>query len=63
MIKSEKNKKPFGRTKNNSYTNGFLDGERNIIKKLFTLEIITIEKIAEISKLSIEEIQKLTRSN
>lgn len=63
MIKSEKNKKPFDRIKNNSYTNGFLDGERNIIKKLFTLEIITIEKIAEISKLSIEEIQKLTKSN
>lgn len=62
MVKSEKNKDPF-KLRKNSYTNGFLDGERNIIKKLFTLEIITIEKIAEISKLSIEEIQKLTKLN
>ncbi len=57
MIKSRKNKRPFDRIKKDSYTNGFLDGEKNIIKKLFTLGMITIEKIAEISTLSIDEIQ------
>lgn len=61
MVKSEKKNKEK-KKKLNLYTNDFLDGERNIIKNLFTLEIITLEKIAEISQLSIDEIKELTKS-
>lgn len=45
------------------YQNGYLEGVKNTVKNLFTLDIISIEKISEVTKLSIEEIQKLTEQD
>lgn len=41
------------------YQYGYEDGVKEIIKNLFVLDMITIEKIAEIAHLSILEIEQL----
>ncbi len=42
------------------YLYGYQDGIKNLVKSLFTLDNITIDKIAEITKLSTKEIEQLT---
>lgn len=55
------NRKKQQKENKSQYDLGYKDGMRDIIKALFTMDVITIEKISEISKFSIKEIQEFTQ--
>ncbi len=55
------NKKEENEKKNPMYLKGYQEGVKETIKKLFTLDVITIEKIAEVTGLTINEIEEITK--
>lgn len=55
------NKREENKKKKPMYLKGYEDGVKETIKKLFTLDVITIEKIAEVTGLTVKEIEEITK--
>lgn len=59
-MKNERKSKTKKEKNRNQYELGYKDGMKHIIKSLFSMEVITVKKISEISNFTEQEIQELT---